>query len=342
MSKALRLAVVGATGAIGTELLKIIDERDFPQTVFVPLASSEKRGATVEFQGEDLDVLNLETFDFSQVDLAFFATPKAISELYAPKAVKQGCLVIDASSAFRLKEDCPLCVANLNEEALSMHRGLIAQPEAVSMALALVLAPLKEAVGLERVGVTALMSVSALGLNGVRELEQQIGDLLNMREMSKGVFKEQIAFNILPYVGNFKDNDSTSLENELPSEVLKILEAEDFKLAFTCLQIPLFYGHGLSVNLETLEPLTAKQARAILVQSQGVKVLDNPMAQAYPQPFEAIGCDQILVGRIREDSTQKRGLNLWMSFDNVHTAAALNMVKIAEILVRDNLIAKLQ
>ncbi|MBQ9536271.1 MAG: aspartate-semialdehyde dehydrogenase [Desulfovibrionaceae bacterium] len=332
MLKPLRLAVVGATGIVGHELLKVLEDKELPPLEIIALGSNKALGSTVNFQEEELDVLALDGFDFTGVRLAFFCVPPDVSKQYVPKAQAAGCIVLDLSAAFRLEPNVPLCLPEINAEVLSLQQGLICQPNAVSIASALVLEPILDAVGLKSVGLTALISVSHAGRSGVRELEQQVGDLLNMREISCATFPEQIAFNLLPYVGAFLPDDCTDLEAATVQELYKILDEDTFTMSVSALQVPIFYGHSLTLYVETEKKLTAKNCRALLVAAPGISVLDNPDLGSFPSTLEAVGLDTVVVGRIREIAGVN-GLNLVVSFDNLRKGAAVNAVQIFKELL---------
>ena len=338
MEKMLRVAVVGATGVVGRAILERLHDRSFPARVVRAFASKASLGETVPFGEDEVDVEQLEQIRFEDFDLAFFCAGSTVTKTYAPGAVRMGCVVIDTSEAYRLDERVPLIIPEVNGEALVLHQGIIASPNSITVALLLVLAPLLEVCELRRVVVTALLSASGAGKKGVRELEKQIGDLLNMRDIEVAAFPHQLAFNLLPQTDMFEDNEYTRDEMTLLHETRKILPDADFRLTATCVRIPVFFSHALVVNLETEKPLQAKDARALLVQAMGVQVCDNPGERIYPTVVDCGGEDAVFVGRIREDTSCNNGLNLWIVVDNLRKGSALNAVQIAEELLQRNLV----
>lgn len=331
MKNSVRIGVLGASGLIGGEVLKLLAERRFPATEVLALATEKSRGEMANFGDEELDILPLEEDIFQELDAAFFCCDATTSKNYAPLALKAGCLVIDSSPYWRLHPHCPLCLHELNEEALSFHEGLIASPGVLTSAMALCLAPLDDAYEVESVSATALLSASAAGRTGIQEMEKQIADLMNMREIECPTFHDQLAFNILPSFGEYTENEATENEANVSLEYAKIREEEIFPISLTALLVPLFYGGGLSLSLRTKKAVPAKEARALLSQADGIEVKDNPRASLYPTPLMASGENSLFVGRVRNASTEKNALSLWITFDNVRRAA-LNAVKIAESL----------
>ena len=340
MHKSLNIAVAGATGAVGHEILKILYERGFPCQTVQALGKNEDQGATVPFGDDELDVLSLEDCDFAKIDLAFFCLPAAKAKELAPKAIALGTTVIDLSEAFRLEEDTPLIIPELNSEALAFHHGLISSPSALATAIAMTLDPIDSAAHITHVTTVSLLSASDKGLKGIGELEKQVADLLNMRETTTNVFPEQLAFNLIPYTAPFLDNDETTIEHLLPRELAKIFNEDTFPLTATCINLPLFYGHCLILNVETEKELLAKEVRTLLVQAKGLKLLDNPREGICPMPIDAMGEDEIFIGRIRNDFSNPKALNLIIVFDNLRKGSALNAVEIAEELLKQNLMLK--
>jgi aspartate-semialdehyde dehydrogenase len=338
MSRSLTVAVAGATGAVGRELLAALEARDFPAAQIIPLASARSAGSAVPFKGGELTVRELTAESFKGVDLALFSAGGDISKTFAPLAVKSGCVVVDNSSAWRMDERCPLVIPEVNAHALKKHKGIIANPNCSTIQMVVVLAPLHKAASIKRVVVSTYQSVSGTGQKAVDELEAQVRQMFNMIEPEVKVYPHRIAFNCLPHIDAFLENDYTKEEMKMVHETVKIMEDSAVKVTATTVRVPVFYGHSESVNIEFAKPLSAKEARAILSLSPGVAVLDNPAEKIYPMPIQAAGEDEVFVGRIRQDETQPNTLNLWIVADNIRKGAALNTVQIAEQLVRDDLV----
>lgn len=338
MDTGLTVAVVGATGAVGREMLKTLNERSFPATRIRALASERSQGSRVEYGDRELVVEKLEEDSFRDVNLALFSAGGSTSLKYAPHAAHAGCVVIDNSAAWRMDPRCPLVVPEVNAYALEKQEGIIANPNCSTIQMVLVLKPLHDAATLERVVVSTYQAVSGTGQKGIEELERQVRDLFNGREPENKVYPARIAFNVLPQIDIFMDNDYTKEEMKMVNETVKILDDPAVKVTATCVRVPVFYSHAEAVNIQTEKKLDAKTARAILAQAPGVQVLDNPAEGIYPMPVDSAGEDEVFVGRIREDNTIKNGLNLWIVADNLRKGAALNAVQIAEALVERNLV----
>lgn len=337
MSKKPVVAVVGATGAVGREMLKTLEQRKFPAREVIALASARSAGVKIPFKGQELTVQELEADSFKGVDLAIFSAGGATSEKYAPIAVKSGCVVVDNSNAWRMDNDVPLVVPEVNPEALKKHKGIIANPNCSTIQMVVVLKPLHDAGTIKRVVVSTYQAVSGSGQKAVEELESQVKGLLAMQEVEPDVYPYQIAFNCLPHIDVFLENDYTREEMKMVNETRKIM-GDDIKVTATTVRVPVFYGHSESVNIETAKKITPREARAILSQAPGVKVLDNPAEKIYPMAIFAAGEDDTFVGRIREDETIDNGLNMWIVADNIRKGAALNTVQISELLLEMNLI----
>ena len=331
-----RLAVVGATGAVGREVLSTLAARKFPATSIVALASSRSAGSKLPFADGELLVHELSAASFKDIDLAIFSAGGSTSEQFAPHAVAAGCVVIDNSSAWRMDERCPLIVPEVNAHALDAHNGIIANPNCSTIQMVVVLKPLHDAARIRRVVVSTYQSVSGTGQKAIAELETQVRQLFNMQEPEAKVYPHRIAFNCLPHIDVFLENDYTKEEMKMTQETVKILEDPSVAVTATCVRVPVFYSHSESVNIESERKLTPAQARAILSQAPGVRVYDNPGQKMYPMPLDAAGDDLVFVGRIREDATIANGLNMWIVADNIRKGAALNAVQIAEeLLARD-------
>lgn len=335
MSRQYKVAVVGATGAVGEVMLSILAERRFPASEVVALASERSAGEEVDFGGRPLVVRDLATFDPSGVDIALFSAGGAISKAHAPKFAAAGAVVIDNSSAFRQDDDVPLVVSEVNPEAIAVRpRGIIANPNCSTMQMLIALAPIHRAVGIERINVATYQSVSGTGRKALEELGRQTAGLLNFQPVEPEVYPVQIAFNVIPHGGDFTDNGYTTEEMKLVWETRKILGDDAIRVNATVVRVPVFYGHSEAVNIETKARLSAGDARRLLASAPGVVVVDAREGGGYPTPVtHASGNDAVYVGRIRDDLSHPHGLNLWIVSDNIRKGAALNAVQIAELLV---------
>ena len=332
------VAVAGATGAVGREMLSVLEGRDFPATEVIALASARSAGTTVPFAGGELTVKELTEDSFEGVDIALFSAGGSTSEKFAPIAAKAGCVVVDNSSAWRMDDRCPLVVPEVNPEALDTHNGIIANPNCSTIQMMVALKPLHDNGQIKRIVVSTYQAVSGSGQKAITELETQIRQLFNMQTPEAEVYPYQIAFNALPQIDVFMNNDYTKEEMKMVNETVKIFNDPSVKVTATCVRIPVFYGHSESVNIETVQKITPAEARAILTQAPGVTVLDNPGEKIYPMAIDAAGQDDTYVGRIREDETIENGLNMWIVADNIRKGAALNTVQIAEELIKRDLL----
>ena len=339
MSKQYKVAVVGATGAVGEVMLSILAEREFPASDVVALASERSAGSKVAFGDDELVVQDLATFDPSAIDIALFSAGGAISKEYAPKFAAAGAVVIDNSSTFRYDDDVPLVVSEVNPERVrNRPRGIIANPNCSTMQLMPVLAPIHKAYGIERINVATYQSVSGGGRSAMEELGRQTAALLSFQDPQPSKFPVQIAFNLIPHIDEFQPNGYTKEEMKLVWETQKILGDASIQVNPTAVRVPVFFGHSEAVNVETKQKVTAEAARALLEDAPGVEVVDERQPGGYPTPVtHASGKDPVFVGRIREDLSHPRGLNLWVVADNIRKGAALNAVQIAELLVAEGL-----
>lgn len=338
MSQDLTVAVVGATGAVGREMLKTLHSRQFPAKTVRAFASARSAGSKVPYGDTELLVEELKEDVFAGIDMAIFSAGGATSTKFAPYAARAGCVVIDNSAAWRMDERCPLVVPEVNAHALEKHQGIIANPNCSTIQMLVVLKPLHDAVGIKRIVVSTYQAVSGTGQKGIEELERQVRDLFNGRDPENKTYPYRIAFNVLPHIDVFLDNDYTKEEMKMVNETVKIFEDPSVKVTATCARVPVFYCHSESVNIETKKKMSAKEARILLSQAPGVKVFDNPRELLYPMPAYCIGDDPTYVGRIREDETIDNGLNMWIVADNVRKGAALNAVQIAEELIKRDLV----
>jgi aspartate-semialdehyde dehydrogenase len=342
MSQQYKVAVVGATGAVGAVMLSILAERKFPASAVVALASERSAGSKVEFGDDELVVQDLATFDPASIDIALFSAGGTISKEYAPTFAAAGAVVIDNSSAFRYEDDVPLVVSEVNPDAAkSRPRGIIANPNCSTMQLMPVLAPIHRKYGVSRVNIATYQSVSGAGQTGMEELGKQTAQLLGFQDIQPQKFPVQIAFNLIPHIDDFLDNGYTKEEMKLVWETQKILGDASIQVNPTAVRVPVFFGHSEAVNIETKEKLSPEAARELLRQSPGVEVVDEQKPGGYPTPVtHASGKDPVFVGRIREDFSHPRALNLWIVADNIRKGAALNAVQIAELVVTQGLQAK--
>ncbi|WP_018993860.1 aspartate-semialdehyde dehydrogenase [Thioalkalivibrio sp. ALgr1] len=334
------VAVVGATGAVGETLLSILAERDLPLGRVHALASSRSVGKTVAFGRRELEVEDLATFDFSTVQIGLFSPGASVSAEYAPKAAAAGCVVIDNTSQFRYDPEIPLVVPEVNPEAVAGYKkhGIIANPNCSTIQMLVALKPLHDAVGVERINVATYQAVSGTGKDAIEELAHQTAALLNGRPVECNVYPKQIAFNALPHIDVFQGNGYTKEEMKMVWETRKIMGDESILVNPTAVRIPVFYGHSEALHIETREKISAEKAREILSAAPGVTVLDKHEDGGYPTAVtEGSGKDAVFVGRIREDISHPRGLDLWVVSDNVRKGAALNTIQIAEVLIRDYL-----
>nr|MCH9690279.1 aspartate-semialdehyde dehydrogenase [Gammaproteobacteria bacterium] len=339
MSDTYKVAVVGATGVVGEVLLEILQQREFPVSDVVALASERSAGKTVMFGNKSLVVKDIAEFDFTGVDYAFFMAGNEAAEKYARKAADQGATVIDNSSFFRYDQDIPLVVPEVNPEALvSYHSAIIANPNCSTIQMAVALKPIYDQVGIKRINVSTYQAVSGAGRDAINELAKQTADLFNGQEAEAKAFSKQIAFNVIPHIDSFQDNGYTREEMKMVWETKKILEDDSIQVNPTAVRVPVIYGHSEALHIELKKPLTAAKARALLKKSPGIKVVDTPSKAKYPTVLShAVGVDDVFVGRIREDISHPLGLNLWVVADNIRKGAASNAVQIAEILQRDYL-----
>jgi len=335
-----RVAVVGATGNVGREMLNILAERQFPLDEVAAVASARSTGNIIDFgdSGEELKVKNLEHFDFAGYDIALFAAGSGPTKVHAPRAAEAGCTVIDNSSLYRMDPDVPLIVPEVNPEAISGYRkkNIIANPNCSTAQLVVALKPLHDAARIKRVVVSTYQSVSGTGKAGMDELFEQSRNIFVGDSNEPRVYPKQIAFNVIPHAGDFLDDGSTTEEWKMVVETKKILDPS-IKLTATCVRVPVFVGHSEAVNIEFENEISADEARDILRESPGLMVVDKREPGGYVTPVEAVGEYATYVSRIREDSTVENGLSLWVVSDNLRKGAALNAVQIVELLGRKHL-----
>ena len=345
--KKYNVAVVGATGLVGRTMLSILEERNFPVDNVYALASSRSVGKSIPFKDSELIVGDLETFDFNLAEIGLFSPGASVSAIYAPKAVDAGCVVVDNTSQFRYEDDIPLVVSEVNPHAIGdyKNRGIIANPNCSTIQMLVALKPIYDAVGIERINVCTYQAVSGTGQAAVNELNSQIMSIqakysprTEIMGVSCTVYPKQIAFNVLPHIDAFQDNGYTKEEMKMVWETQKIFEDDSILVNPTAVRVPVFTGHSEAVHIETKEKIEVETARKLLEEMPGVTVLDSHEDGGYPTAVtEAAGKDPVFVGRIREDISHPRGLNMWIVADNVRKGAALNSIQIAEILVKSHI-----
>jgi aspartate-semialdehyde dehydrogenase len=330
----MRVAVVGATGAVGSTILGVMRERSFAADEVIPFASERSAGRTIDYGDADLTVVPLSDETIQGFDLALFSAGSTISAEWAPRFADAGATVVDNSSQWRMEDDVPLVVAEVNPDALDGHRGIVANPNCTTMQTVIALKPILDAAGIERVVMSSYQAVSGTGQKAVDELHSQAEAVIEARELpAPTVYPHQIAFNVLPQVETFKDGDDyTTEERKCMRETRKILGREDIGVSATCVRVPVYTGHSVSANVQTREPLSPEECREVLAGAPGVTVVDDPANGLYPTALDAAGRDDVLVGRVRRDPSHERCLNLWIVGDNLRKGAATNAVQLAELL----------
>ncbi len=327
------VAVVGATGAVGEEMVLILEERDFPVKELRVFASERSLGKKIEFRSNEIPVETLNEDSFKGIDIALFSAGAERSKIWAPVAVRSGCVVIDNSSQWRMEPDVPLVVPEVNAHDLTWHKGIIANPNCSTIQMVVALKPIHDVARIKRIVVTTFQSVSGTGKKAMDELLQQTTDLLNFRDIKCNVYPHQIAFNVLPHIDKFLENGYTKEEMKMVNETKKIMGDPSIRVTATTVRVPVFRCHSESVNIETEKKLTANEVRAILAGAPGIIVFDAPEKNVYPLPVHVAGKDEVYVGRVREDESVENGINMWIVADNLRKGAALNAVQIAEKLI---------
>jgi aspartate-semialdehyde dehydrogenase len=329
-----RVAVVGATGAVGSTMLGVMRERSFPADEVVPFASERSAGRRIDWGDVELTVQPLNEDSIQGIDLALFSAGSVVSAEWAPRFAGAGAVVVDNSSRWRMHDDVPLVVAEVNPGALEGHRGIVANPNCTTMQTVMALAPILQAAGIERVVMSTYQAVSGTGQRAVEELHRQTEAVIEAQELpAPTVYPHQIAFNVLPQVETFKGGDDyTTEERKCMRETRKILGRDDVGVSATCARVPVYTGHSVSANVQTREPLSPQECRELLAAAPGMTVVDDPTNAIYPTAIDAAGRDDVLVGRIRRDPSHDRCLNLWIVGDNLRKGAATNAVQVAELL----------
>lgn len=327
------VALVGATGAVGHEMVAVLEERNFPVEKLRLFASERSEGKTIDFHGKPVTVEVLTERVFDGIDIALFSAGAQRSMDYAPAAVRAGCVVVDNSSAWRMDPEVPLVVPEVNPDDLDRHKGIIANPNCSTIQMVVVLKPIHDAAKIKRVVVTTFQAVSGTGSKAMDELLNQTRDLLNFKDIKPQVYPHQIAFNCLPHIDTFMDDGYTKEEIKMVNETKKIMGDNSVLVSATTVRVPVFRGHSEALNIETEKKLSPNEVRALLSTAPGVLVYDAPEKNIYPSPLLAANKDEVYVGRIREDFTVENGINMWIAADNLRKGAALNAVQIAETLI---------
>ena len=326
-----KVAVVGATGLVGGEFLKILEQRNFPVDELMLYASDRSAGKKLSFKGDSIEVMETVDNSFNNIDIALFSAGSDVSKYFSPIAAKAGAVVIDNSSAFRMDNEVPLVVPEVNPEDIRLNKGIIANPNCSTIQMVVALNPIHKISPVQRIVVSTYQAVSGTGSNAVEELRNQTSDLISgEKEINPAVYPHQIAFNALPFVEGFLDNDYTTEEWKMVEETRKIMHQDSMAICATCVRVPVYFGHGESVNIELESPMNPEDAKRIVSTAPGVSLLDNPSKDIYPLPIEAEGQDDVFVGRIRKDESHPNGLVMWVVADNIRKGAALNTIQIAE------------
>jgi aspartate-semialdehyde dehydrogenase len=339
MGKLFSVAVAGATGAVGNQMVACLEGRDFPVKNLKLLATARSVGRKLRFKGEEIPVEELTESSFKGVDIGIFSAGGATSQQFAPVAARDGCVVVDNSAAWRMDPDVPLVVPEVNPHAVANYtdKGIIANPNCSTIQMVVALAPIHRKVGIKRIVVSTYQAVSGTGKKAIDELYDQTKAILNFIQPEKKIYPHRIAFNCLPHIDVFLENGYTKEEMKMVGETRKIFEDDTIGITATTVRVPVFFSHSESINIETRQPITPVEVRALLDNAPGVKVVDDPSKNLYPMAIDAAGKDDTLVGRIRADESIANGINLWVVSDNIRKGAATNAVQIAEILARDYL-----
>ncbi len=338
-SKKFNIALAGATGAVGNQMIDCLEEMDFPVNEIKMLASSRSAGRELTFRGQAVVVEEMTEDSFKGMDIALFSAGGGTSKHFAPHAAKAGCVVVDNSSAWRMDPDVPLVVPEVNPAAVAGYtaKGIIANPNCSTIQMVVALYPIHQQYGIKRIVVSTYQAVSGTGKKAIDELFNQTRSILNFQDAEKTVYPHQIAFNCLPHIDTFDTTGYTKEEIKMVNETRKIMGDDSIQVTATTVRVPVFYGHSEAVNIETEKPITAEAVKALLADAPGVAVMDDPAQNVYPLPIDAAGQDLTYVGRIREDFSIENGINMWVVADNIRKGAATNTVQIAEILAQDYL-----
>jgi aspartate-semialdehyde dehydrogenase len=339
VDKKFNVAVAGATGAVGNQMIRSLEEMNFPVKSIKLLASQRSVGRTLRFKGDLMVVEELKEDSFKGIDIALFSAGGGTSETFAPFAAKDECVVIDNSSAWRMDPQVPLVVPEVNPHAIAQHtnKGIIANPNCSTIQMVQALSPIHKAYGIKRIVVSTYQAVSGTGKKAIDELFDQTRAIINFLDYENNVYPHRIAFNCLPHIDSFLDNGYTKEEMKMVNETRKILEDDSIGVTATTVRVPVFFGHSESVNIETGDSVSAAEVKSLLEKTAGIKVIDDPATNQYPLATDAAGQDLTLVGRIRDDESISNGINMWIVADNIRKGAATNAVQIAEVLAKDYL-----
>ncbi|WP_457639128.1 aspartate-semialdehyde dehydrogenase [Persephonella sp.] len=332
------IAILGATGAVGQTMLRVLEERNFPVNEIRLLASERSAGKELEFMGLKYKVEPVSPEAFEGIDIALFSAGGSRSKQWAPVAVEKGAVVVDNSSAFRMNDDVPLVVPEVNPEDVKWHKGIIANPNCSTIQMVVALNPIHKAKKIKRVIVATYQAVSGAGATAIKDLEEETKAFFEGKYYYPEALPNHIAFNVIPHIDVFLENDYTKEEMKMFNETRKIMHAPEIRVSATCARVPVFYGHSEAVTIETEEPITPEEARQLLKEAPGVIVEDDPSNNVYPMPIEVAGRDEVFVGRIRKDLAFENGLSMWVVADNLRKGAATNAVQIAELLVEYELV----
>jgi len=327
------IAVVGATGVVGQQIIKILEERNFPVNNIKLIASEKSAGKSITFLDKEIEVQSISDGIFEDVDIALFSIKASLSKKFAPQAVKEGAVVIDNSNAFRMDSEVPLIVPEINADKIKEHSGIIANPNCSTIQLVMAVKPVFEKYGLKRLVVSTYQAVSGSGQQAVLELENQVKDYVDDKKIKSEIYPYQIAFNLLPHIDDFQENNYTKEEMKVVKETRKILDDNEIPITVTAVRVPVFNGHGESVNIETEVSYTIDDIKTNISKMENVKLIDNIKENNYPMPVMVENEDDVLVGRIRRDYSKKNALNMWIIANNIRKGAALNAVQIAEKLI---------
>lgn len=327
------IAIIGATGVVGREMIEILEEREFPIGELRLLASEKSVGMEIPYKGKDIKVRLAEDKEFAGMDLVMGDTPSDVSKKFAPMITRHGAIMVDCSSAFRMKDDVPLIVPEVNPQAVASHKGVIAGPNCSAIPIAVAAKPIHEKYKIRRMVIATYQSASGAGKGGMDELAEQTRSLFNQTDAVIKVFPYRLAFNIIPQIDSFLPDGTTKEEAKIMEELRKLLDAPNMGLAVTAARVPVFCGHSAAVNIETEKKATPDEVRALMKETEGIILADNPEKKEYPMPMDVAGRDPVSVGRIREDKSISNGITLWVAADNLRKGAALNAIQIAELLI---------
>jgi aspartate-semialdehyde dehydrogenase len=328
-----RVAIVGATGLVGHEFIKVLEQRHFPMASISLFASDRSTGKKLQVNHQELEVQETSTESFKEIDIALFSAGTEVSRYFSPIAAQSGAVVVDNSAAFRMVPSVPLVVPEVNAKDIKRHKGIIANPNCSTIQMVVALNPLHKVNPIKRIIVDSYQAVSGTGSAAVEELTTQAKQILDGQPTIPHVYPHQIAFNLLPEIDVFLDNGYTKEEWKMVEETRKIMHADNIKISATCVRVPVFVGHSEAVHVEFSRPMSPDEARHILAKAPGVKILDDPDISLYPQPWPAAGSDDVFVGRIRQDASHPNGLAMWVTADNLRKGAALNAIQIAEEMI---------